>query len=93
MKKHTSVWLTITAIIACIGCCSIPLYALFVGSAGLVVLLNETTTEILKCALPFALIGISYWVYHKRQAKKRCCSSPQAECNSLKCECVTGDGH
>ena len=93
MKKPTSFWLTIAAIVACIGCCSIPLYALFVGSVGLAVLLNETTAAILKCALPLAVLGIGYWVYQKRQARKRCCSSPQAECNSQKCACLPEDSH
>lgn len=85
MKKPTSLWLTIVAIIGCIGCCSLPLYALFVGSAGFAVLLNETTSEILKCALPFVILGIGYWVYQKRQARKRCCPSPQSECGSQQC--------
>ena len=93
MKKPASLWLTIAAIIACIGCCSIPLYALFIGSAGFAVLLNETTAEILKCALPLAILGIGYLLYRKRQTRNRCCSSPQAECNSQKCAREPGDSH
>jgi len=85
MKKPTSLWLSIAAIVACIGCCSVPLYALFVGSASLAVLLNETAAEILKCALPFVVLGVGYWAYQRHQARKRCCPSAKSECGSQQC--------
>lgn len=90
MNKPKSLWLTIAAIIACVGCCSVPLYALFAGGTGLTLLLNGAAMEILKCALPLVLFGIGYLLYRKHQAKKRCCPSPQGECSTQKCATQPG---
>lgn len=89
--KPKSFWLTVIAVVACIGCCSVPLYALFIGSAGLAVLLSQTTLELLKCVLPLAVLGVGYWIYQKRQAKKRCCTSEQTECGNDHCATHSGD--
>lgn len=91
MNKSKSLWLTIIAVVACIGCCSVPLYAIFVGSAGLAVLLSQTTVEILKCVLPLGVLGVGYWVYQKRQAKKICCTSENAKCGNDHCGTHSGD--
>ena len=93
MNKSKSLWLSIAALVACAGCCSVPLYALFVGSAGLAVLLSQTTVEILKCVLPLAVLGVGYWIYQKRQTKKRCCAAANAECGTDQCGTHSGDKH
>lgn len=83
--KPKSLWLTIVAVVACIGCCSVPLYALLIGSAGLAALLNQTTLEIVKCALPLVVFAVGYLIYYKHQVKKRCCASARAECGKNQC--------
>lgn len=85
MNKPKSLWLAIVGIVACIGCCSIPLYTLFAGATGLAMLWSDATAEVLKCVLPLMVFGIGYLLYRKRQARKRCCPSPQSECNDQKC--------
>lgn len=91
MNKSKSLLLTMMAAIVCIGCCSVPLYAMFVGSAGLSVFLGQTATEILECVLPLAVLGVGYWIYQKRQAKKICCTSENAKCGNDHCGTHSGD--
>lgn len=86
MSKPKSLWLTIAAALACIGCCSVPLYALFIGSAGITLLWNGAFIEVLKCILPLVILAIGYWTYQKRKTSKQCCSSPESGCSNKKCE-------
>jgi len=89
--KPKSFWLTLFAVVACIGCCSVPLYALFVGSAGLAMLLDQTLMEIQKCILPLAILGMGYWIYQRRHVKKRCCASSNSECGNDHCRTDAGE--
>jgi hypothetical protein len=88
MSTQKSKLFIVVSAIACIGCCTIPLYAILAGATGMgltTILLNEDTIEVLKCLLPFLLFGLGYFLYRQYQAKKYCCSLPRDKCTSQQC--------
>ncbi|RYY74008.1 MAG: hypothetical protein EOO52_14120 [Gammaproteobacteria bacterium] len=87
MSTQKSGWLLLTLVIACIGCCAVPLYTIVVGISGvgaLVGLMNFKTIEMLICLAPLLLIAI-YLHLRRHQSKKVCCSTPSTECDSTQC--------
>ncbi len=87
MSSQKSTWFIVTAAIACIGCCAVPLYLLIAGASSLGVLaalMNKQNLEVLICLAPLALT-VGYFLYKRHQAKKACCTVPTGECSSTQC--------
>lgn len=87
MPSKKSKWLIFTAAIACIGCCTVPLYLIIAGASSVGVLaamMNKQNLEVLICLAPLALIA-GYFMYKRYQAKKTCCSTPTNECSDTNC--------
>ncbi len=87
MSSQKSKWLIVTAAIACIGCCAVPLYLIIAGASSLgllAALMNKQNLEVLICLVPLVLIA-GYFMYKRHQAKKACCSAPTGECSSTQC--------
>jgi len=85
---NTSKWIIISGAIACIGCCAIPLYALFVGTfsmGAMVFLLKSISSELLFCLAPL-VIAASYFLYRRCQYRKHCCTEPSGHCNRTQCD-------
>lgn len=87
MNRSKVKWGVLALSIACIGCCTIPLFSVVTIGSGLAILggfTKEGGIEVLLCLLPVVLMVIGYVWYQKHQLKK-CCPSPQSECNNKKC--------
>jgi hypothetical protein len=87
MSSQKSKWIIVTAAIACIGCCAVPLYLIIAGSSSvgvLAALMNKKNLEVLICLAPLVLIA-GYFMYKRHQVKKTCCSAPTGECSSTQC--------
>lgn len=85
MNNRKSVWLVLTAAIACIGCCAVPLYLIIAGasSASLMAIVGGAKgLELILCLLPVAFIGAIYVVTRR---KKKCCSDPTDKCANNQC--------
>jgi hypothetical protein len=87
MNRSTVKWGILAATIACIGCCTIPLFSLVAMGSSFAVLSSfakNSGIDILLCLLPLIMISIGYIGYRKRHLKK-CCSTPQSGCENIKC--------
>jgi len=83
-----SKWLVFTAILACAGCCAIPLSTIIWGISSaslLAAAMNGKYLELLFCVIPLLIMFLFYWMYKRHQTKMACCTSPQQECNENKC--------
>lgn len=88
MSSQKSTWFIVTAAIACIGCCAVPLYLLIAGASSLgllAALMNKQNLEVLICLAPLVLV-VGYFLYKRHQAKKACCTAPAGECSSTQCD-------
>ena len=85
MNNRKSVWLVLTAAIACIGCCAVPLYLIIAGASSaslLAIVSGSKSFELLLCLLPIAFLSIIYMVAHR---KKQCCPEPYDKCSDNQC--------
>lgn len=88
MSSQKSKWIMVTAAIACIGCCAVPLYLIIAGALGagvLASLMSQKNLDVLICLAPLVLIA-GYFIYKRHQAKKACCSAPTGECSNTQCD-------
>lgn len=88
MSLQKSKWIIISAAVACIGCCAIPLYVIIAGASGAGVLagwMSKQHLEVLVCLAPLVLIA-GYFFYQRRQTKKACCSAPASTCSNTQCD-------
>jgi hypothetical protein len=88
MSSQKSKWIILTAAIACIGCCAVPLYLIIAGASSfgaLAALMNKQNMDVLICLAPLVLIA-GYFVYKRHQTKKTCCTAPANECSSTQCD-------
>lgn len=87
MTSQKSKWIVSIAAIACIGCCTIPLFTILVGASGIsfVALLDHKNLDLLVCLLPLLIMLVGYFMYKRQQAKNVCCNSPSDECSKTQC--------
>ncbi len=97
MIMRKSKWLTLSIVVACAGCCTIPLFAILTGTAGvgmMSILWSEKTLEIFKCLVPLLIVGmagVGYFFYRKYKVKKQCCDTPQTTCSDKQCSAKSGN--
>ncbi|MES2674009.1 MAG: hypothetical protein V4660_07185 [Pseudomonadota bacterium] len=87
MNRSKVRWGILAAVIACIGCCTIPLFSLVAIASSFAVLgsfAKNSGIDILLCLIPLVMILIAYIGHHKRHLKK-CCPTPQSGCDNKKC--------
>ncbi len=85
MNKR-QITLLLAAAVACVGCCTLPIYALITGVISLSAVgavFTPRLIEMLICLIPLILIS-GYWLYRRRQ-QKRCCPTPGNNCSDSQC--------
>ena len=93
MSPQKSKWIIFTAVLACIGCCAIPLYAVIASATSiglLAALISKKNIEVLVCLAPLLLIAIGYYFYRHKNREK-CCNSNTRECSSTHCNITKGE--
>lgn len=87
MSSRKSKWIILTATLACIGCCAIPVSLIVAGASSLgmlATLAHKQNLEALICLAPLVLIA-GYFIYKRHKANPPCCSAPTSECTSKQC--------
>lgn len=76
------------AAVACIGCCTIPFYAIVAAASGFGVfaVTNTADWDALICFLPLVMILVGYGIYKRYPVNRSCCSGPKDNCRENQCD-------